>query len=159
MPNEELIYRITRSIYERLGSSADESAVEQLVTDIYRTIEPSLQRNGAAPSSTSSPSGMSVSEAAPPEGSADRLVISVFGRDHPGIVAGASQILADAGCSIVDINQTVVQGKFAMVIIANTSGARLSVIELKEHLRSEGKKLGVHIYAQREDLFNAMHRI
>jgi ACT domain-containing protein len=79
--------------------------------------------------------------------------------DHPGIVAGVAQILAEAGCGIVDINQTVVQGKFAMVIIANTSGARLSVAELKDHLRAEGEKLGVHIYAQREDLFNAMHRI
>lgn len=158
MANEELIYRITRAIYERLGSSADETVVEQLVTDIYRTIEPSLQRNGAARSSGSSSSGVLFGETTP-EGSTDRLVISVFGRDHPGIVAGVSQILAEAGCSIVDINQTVVQGKFAMVIIANTSGARLSVIELKEHLRSEGEKLGVHIYAQREDLFNAMHRI
>ena len=35
MANEELIYRITRAIYERLGTSADEAAVEQLVTDIY----------------------------------------------------------------------------------------------------------------------------
>ena len=49
----------------------------------------------------------------------------VLGR-HPGIVAGVSQILADAGCSIVDINQTVVQGKFAMVIIANTSRSQAS---------------------------------
>jgi ACT domain-containing protein len=159
MANEELIYRITRAIYERLGSSAGETAVEQLVTDIYRAIEPSLAGNGAAPSFSSSSSGRSFGEAATREGSADRLVISVFGRDHLGIVAGVSQILAEAGCSIVDINQTVVQGKFAMVIIANTSGARLSVIELKEHLRSEGEKLGVHIYAQREDLFNAMHRV
>lgn len=154
MPNEELIYRITRAIYERLGSSADESAVEQLVTDIYRVVEPALAKNGAAPTSISNSPGTSFGE-----GSSDRLVISVFGMDHPGIVAGVSQILAEAGCSIVDINQTVVQGKFAMVIIANTSRAKLSVTELKERFRSEGEKLGVHIYAQREDLFNAMHRI
>jgi ACT domain-containing protein len=158
MANEELIYRITRAIYERLGSSADESAVEHLVTDIYRIIEPALAGNGAAPNSISS-SGTSFGEAGHREGSADRLVISVFGMDHPGIVAGVSQILADASCSIVDINQTVVQEKFAMVIIANTSRAQLSVTELKERFRSEGEKLGVHIYAQREDLFNAMHRI
>ena len=93
------------------------------------------------------------------EGSAARMVISVFGLDHPGIVAGVSQILADASCSIVDINQTVVQGKFAMVIIADTTRARESTAELKDRLRSEGEKLGVRIYAQREDLFNAMHRI
>jgi ACT domain-containing protein len=160
MANEELIYRITRAIYDRLGSSADEGTVEQLVTDIFRSVEPSLAKNGASSTRMSSPaSPKSFGDAAPGEGSADRLVISVFGMDHPGIVAGVSQILAEAGCSIVDINQTVVQGKFAMVIIANTSRAQLSVTELKERFRSEGETLGVHIYAQREDLFNAMHRI
>ena len=156
MANEELIYRITRAIYERLGPVADESAVEQLVTDIYQTVEPALAQNGA---SSTSMSRSGLGETATREGSSDRLVISVFGMDHPGIVAGAAQILAEAGCSIVDINQTVVQGKFAMVIIANTARSRLSVTELKDRLRSEGEKLGVHIYAQREDLFNAMHRI
>ena len=157
MANEELIYRITRAIYERLGTSADEATVEQLVTDIYQTVEPSLSRNGgAAPTSLSV--GSSFGETSP-EGSADRLIVSVFGIDHPGIVAGVSQILAEADCSIVDINQTVVQGKFAMVIIANTARSQSSATELKERFRSEGGKLGVHIYAQREDLFNAMHRI
>ena len=158
MANEELIYRITRAIYERLGSSADESAVEQLVTDIYQTVAPALAKNGTASTSISS-SGSSFGESAAREGSSDRLIISVFGVDHPGIVAGVAQILSEAGCSIVDINQTVVQGKFAMVIIANTSRSQLSVTELKDRLRSEGEKLGAHIYAQREDLFNAMHRI
>jgi len=157
--NEELIYRITRAIYDRLGASVEENAVEQLVTDIYRTIEPELGRNGASASQSFASGRPTSSETPAVEGSADRLVISVFGVDHPGIVAGVSQILADAGCSIVDINQTVVQGKFAMVIIARTSGARASATELKEQFRIEGEKLGVRIYAQREDLFNAMHRI
>src|SRR5713101_9788289 len=152
MANEELIYRITRAIYERLGTSADEAAVEHLVTDIYQTVEPALSKNGGAAASTFTSVGASFGEAAR-EGSADRLIISVFGIDHPGIVAGVSQILADAGCSIVDINQTVVQGKFAMVIIANTSRALLSVTDLKDRFCAEGEKLGVHIYAQREDLF------
>src|SRR6266481_4499052 len=156
MANEELIYRITRAIYHRLGSAADESAVEQLVTDIFQTVEPALAKNGAGSASISN-SGLG--ETATREGASDRLVISVFGMDHPGSVAGAAQILAEAGCSIVDINQTVVQGKFAMVIIANTSRSRASATELKDRFRAEGEKLGVRIYAQREDLFNAMHRI
>jgi len=156
MPNEELIYRITRAVYDRLGSTTDENTVEQLVTDIYRQVEPELRNgSGSASSFPTSASGSGVSR----EGSADRLIVSVFGVDHPGIVAGVSQILADAGCSIVDINQTVVQGKFAMVIIANTSRAKMSAAELKERFRVEGEKLGVRIYAQREDLFNAMHRV
>ena len=148
MANEDLIYRITRAVYERLGAGADEQMVEQLVTDIYREVNSS----GAAVSSSASPSGAT-------EGSAARLIISVFGLDHPGIVAGVSQILAEASCSIIDINQTVVQGKFAMVIIADASRARESTAELKDRLRLAGEQLGVRIYAQREDLFNAMHRV
>jgi ACT domain-containing protein len=158
MANEDLIYRLTKAVYSRLGPAADEQTVEQLVTEVYREVEPLLGTNGSAYSSLAS---SSVGGAVPPpqEGSSDRMIISVFGVDHPGIVAGVSQILAAAGCSIVDINQTVVQGKFAMVIIANTSRARESATELIARLRREGEKLGVRIYAQREDLFNAMHRI
>jgi len=159
MANEELIYRITRAVYDRLGGGVQEQEVEQLVTDIYREVEPFLGTNGAKYTASQS---LPTTGSIPPqsrEGSSDRMVISVFGVDHPGIVAAVSQILAAADCSIVDINQTVVQGKFAMVIIADTARARETATQLKERLRMEGEKLGVRIYAQREDLFNAMHRI
>ena len=154
MANEDLIYRITRAVYDRLGSTVDDTTVEQLVTDIYNQVRTAT----TVPNSTPMNDG-SAAQLGTAEGSSDRMVISVFGLDHPGIVAGVSQILAEASCSIIDINQTVVQGKFAMVIIADTSRARESTAELKDRLRLEGEKLGVRIYAQREDLFNAMHRI
>ncbi|MGA9996685.1 MAG: ACT domain-containing protein [Pyrinomonadaceae bacterium] len=162
MANEELIYRITRAVYGRLGAGADEQMVEQLVTDVYRAIEPVVETDGAG--SSSSRGGATTATTAREreahaEGSAERLIISVFGVDHPGIVAGVSQVLAEADCSIVDINQTVVQGKFAMIIIANISRARESATALKDRFRKEGERLHVRIYAQREDLFNAMHRI
>jgi predicted amino acid-binding ACT domain protein len=158
MANEELIYRITRAVYDRLGTSTDETTVEHLVTDIYKTIEPALEKNGRV-ALTSAPPSVSSASAAAGEGSSTRLIISVFGVDHPGIVAGVAEILSEAQCSIVDINQTVVQRKFAMVIIADASRAQTSITDLKDRLRREGEQLGVHIYAQREDLFNAMHRI
>jgi ACT domain-containing protein len=147
MANEELIYRITRAVYGRLGAEADERTVEALVMDVYRAIEPALGVGDGGGSKSGA------------EGRADRLIVSVFGTDHPGIVAAVSQILAEARCSIIDINQTVVQSKFAMVIVADISRAGESVAALKDRFRSEGERLGVHIYAQREDLFNAMHRI
>lgn len=146
MADQELIYKITRAVYGRLGTQADERMVEALVMDIYRAVEPALgegRRGGQGGA----------------EGRADRLIVSVFGTDHPGIVAAVSQILAEARCTIIDINQTVVQGKFAMVIVADISRAGESVAALKDRFRGEGDRLGVHIYAQREDLFNAMHRI
>ncbi|HEX8888396.1 MAG TPA: ACT domain-containing protein [Pyrinomonadaceae bacterium] len=158
MANEELIYRITRAVYGRLGAGTDERVVEQLVMDVYRAIEPVVE-NGSTEKSADSSSTNAREREARDAGSADRLIISVFGVDHPGIVAGVSQVLAEAECSIIDINQTVVQGKFAMIIIANMSRAKESASALKERFRKEGERLGVRIYAQREDLFNAMHRI
>ena len=156
MANEELIYRITRAVYGRLGAGADEQVVEQLVTDVYRAIEPVVANGGGTGE------GVATSERereAREAGSAERLIVSVFGVDHPGIVAGVSEVLAEAGCSIIDINQTVVRSKFAMIIIADMSRAKETASALKERFRAAGERLGVRIYAQREDLFNAMHRI
>ena len=163
MANEELIYRITRAVYGRLGAQADERTVENLVTDIYRAIEPVLETQGSAAAGGSTAErgarrGLTA-HGGEAEGSSNRLIVSVFGVDHPGIVAGVAQILAESGCSIADINQTVVQGKFAMVIIADSTNSDAPVSTLKERFRAAGDKLGVRIYAQREDLFNAMHRI
>ncbi len=149
MADEELIYRITRAVYGRLGEGADEREVEALVTDVYKAVAPFVGSEGAGGDAGRGGGG----------GSAERLVVSVFGVDHPGIVAAVAQILAEAGCSIIDINQTVVQGKFAMVIVADISRAAETAAALKERFRREGERLGVRIYAQREDLFNAMHRI
>jgi ACT domain-containing protein len=149
MANEELIYRITRAVYGRLGAQADERTVEALVMDVYRAVEPAL----GAVESRGAGGGRG------DEGRSDRLIVSVFGVDHPGIVAAVSQVLAEARCSIIDINQTVVQGKFAMVIVADITQAAETAAALKERFRREGERLGVRIYAQREDLFNAMHRI
>jgi len=93
MANEELIYRITRAVYGRLGAGSDEQAVEQLVTEVYREIEPFLGNNGKS-------ALLEEARLAPGEsrgaGSSRRMIISVFGLDHPGIVAGVAQILAEA---------------------------------------------------------------
>lgn len=155
MANEELIYRITRAVYGRLGQNASEKEVEALVMDVFRAVQPDLGRHdgstGATPARSTSPGT--------DPGSAQRLIVSVFGVDHPGIVAGVANALAELDCSIIDINQTVVQGKFAMVIIADMSRAKDSAATLKDRFRAEGERLGVRIYAQREDLFNAMHRL
>jgi hypothetical protein len=47
MANEELIYRLTRTVYERLGN-VDENTVEQLVTDIYREFQAAGVVNGSS---------------------------------------------------------------------------------------------------------------
>ena len=64
MANEDLIYRITRAVYERLGPGADEQMVDQLVTDLYREVGQSNSTQASAADQT---------------GSSARMIISVFG--------------------------------------------------------------------------------
>ena len=144
MANKELLYKITAAVYAEFGD-ADEQKVERMVTGIYRAIEPFIAGNGRP--------------GALPPGAQNRLVISVFGLDHAGIVSEVSNVLAEFGCSIVDINQTLVGDKFAMVIVANMNDMTDKITALKERFKETGDRLGVKIYAQREDLFNSMHRI
>lgn len=144
MANRELLHKITSAVYAEFGD-ADEQKVERMVTGIYRAVEPYISLgNGAA--GASSPNGQ------------NRIVISVFGLDHAGIVSEVANVLAEAGCSILDINQTLVGDKFAMVIVANMNSAG-SITTLKERFKVAGERLGVNIFVQREDLFNSMHRI
>ncbi len=148
MSTETLIYDITRAVYRRLGENASPALVEDLVTDVYRALQPALQAHAVTPSPVeSAPSNQT------------RAVISVFGNDGIGIAATILNVLAETRCSLVDIDQTILRGKFAMVLIADTTSADLSITALREKLEKVGEKLDVKIYVQREDLFHAMHRV
>ena len=148
MTEEQIIYEITKAVFSRLGTSVQRATVEDLVADVYRAVRPAISAASEAPASYSDD-----------RGSMDRIIMSVFGLVRPGIVLAVSSVLADADCSIVDINQTVVGGKFAMVLVADSRRSTTGVAELKDRFREAGQRLGVNIYAQREDLFIAMHRV
>jgi ACT domain-containing protein len=148
--SEEAIYQITRAVYQRLGESADRKLVESLVSDIFTALRPAFITAEPLPQQPS---------AFEPTPTAQRFIISVFGVDRPGIVAAVATLLGEANCSIVDMNQTVVQGKFAMIMIIDAARATRDMGQLREIFRATGARLGVRIYLQREDIFHAMHRV
>ena len=88
-----------------------------------------------------------------------RVVVTVIGRDRVGIIAGVSGVLAEAGVNIVDISQTLMQDLFTMIMMVDIGGARIGFDELQSRLAVKGEELGMHIQAQREDVFSYMHRI
>ena len=88
-----------------------------------------------------------------------KAVVSVIGKDSVGIIAKVSAGCAECGANILDISQTVLNEYFTMIMLVDTSAADLPFAELVDVLKAEGETLGVDIRAQREDIFNAMHRI
>ncbi len=88
-----------------------------------------------------------------------RAVISVIGKDRVGIIAGVTRILAEANVNILDINQTIMQEIFTMVMLVDISRANAPFTRLSEELKGLGANLGLSIQIQHEDIFNSMHRI
>jgi ACT domain-containing protein len=83
----------------------------------------------------------------------------VIGKDRVGIIAGVTRILAEANVNILDINQTIMQEIFTMVMLVNISQANAPFTSLSEDLKDLGVELGLSIQIQHEDIFNSMHRI
>jgi ACT domain-containing protein len=88
-----------------------------------------------------------------------KAIVTVIGRDRVGIIADVCSLLAAHGVNVLDISQTVLQSYFTMIMLTDVSGCDLSFKELAGTLHDAGKTLGLEIRAQREDIFNAMHRI
>lgn len=88
-----------------------------------------------------------------------KAILSVIAKDQIGIIARISALLAENRINIMDISQTVLQDYFTMIMLVDTEECPLRFTELSELLKTEGEKNGLDIHIQREDIFNAMHRI
>lgn len=88
-----------------------------------------------------------------------KAVLTVMGIDKTGIIAKTSGLLYENDINILDINQTIMQNIFTMVMLVDVSSAKLDFDELSDKLNELGKELGVEIRIQHEDIFNSMHRI
>ena len=88
-----------------------------------------------------------------------RAIVSVVGKDQVGIIANVCSLLSSHQVNVLDISQTVLQDYFTMIMVVDTSACSMDFAALVTELEQEGSKLGLTIHAQREDIFNAMHRI
>ena len=88
-----------------------------------------------------------------------KAIVTVVGKDRVGIIAQVSTQLANYKINILDISQTVMQGYFTMMMVVDTEAAELSLADLAVALEEKGKEMGMSIRLQREDIFDAMHRV
>ncbi len=88
-----------------------------------------------------------------------KAIISVIGKDCVGIIYRVSAVLAEHNVNILDISQTILNDMFTMMMITDIQNMNIAYDELSSRLAEEGKKIGVEIRIQLEDIFEAMHRI
>ncbi len=88
-----------------------------------------------------------------------KAIVTVVGKDQVGIIAAVCIKLAEYQVNVLDISQTVMQGYFTMMMVVDVSGCSIPLAELCGTMEDMGKEKGLSIRVQREDIFEAMHRI
>ena len=69
--------------------------------------------------------------------SSSRIVITVLGKNRPGIVAGVTRVLGEANVDIRDITQSIIEDIFTMTMLADTAESKLDFAELQKALAKE----------------------
>ena len=88
-----------------------------------------------------------------------KAIVTVVGKDRVGIIANVCTALANYNVNVLDINQTVMQGYFTMMMATDVSACNIPLADLVTEMAGIGEEMGLSIRVQREDIFQAMHRI
>ena len=88
-----------------------------------------------------------------------KAIVTVVGKDRVGIIAGVCTALANFNINVLDISQTVMQGYFTMMMATDVSASTVPMAQLCQEMDAKGQEMGLSIRVQREDIFEAMHRV
>ena len=88
-----------------------------------------------------------------------KAIVTVIGKDQVGIIANVCGLLAKNNVNILDISQTILNEHFTMIMLVDLSASQVPFNELSAALTESGEKTALAIHMQREDIFEAMHRI
>ncbi|MCL2014643.1 MAG: ACT domain-containing protein [Defluviitaleaceae bacterium] len=86
-------------------------------------------------------------------------IIAVIGQDKKGILAQISTICAENNANITDVNQTVMQKYFAMILLADISAITCNFTDFSQKIQAAGKNMGMKVHVMHEDIFTSMHKI
>ena len=88
-----------------------------------------------------------------------KALVSVTGKDKPGIIAKVSTALFEMNINVLEISQTILDGYFTMIMIVDMTAAEVGFSDVAQRLNALGETMGEVINIQRTDVFDAMHRI
>ncbi|MDL2258584.1 ACT domain-containing protein [Eubacteriales bacterium OttesenSCG-928-K08] len=90
----------------------------------------------------------------------NKAVLTVLAKDRVGIIALVSTRLSQLDVNILDITQTVMdEDVFVMLMLVDINLSKASFHDVQENLRKLGEENGISIRLQREEIFDAMHKI
>ena len=139
--SEDDIRKITLKAIQELGQNATPDAVKQVV-------EKSVQNLGGE-----------LSVLPQSDLSTGKIILTSFGINHPGIIAGITKKLSDFKVDIKDLSQKILDEFYTMIMIIDITSSPKDLKELQEEMAKCSEELQVKIFLQHEDVFRYMHRI
>ena len=137
---EEEVRKITFEAISELGDKATPEAVKELVRRRVESMGGDFKFEKGDVSS-------------------GRVILTSFGLNHPGIVAGVTKALGDSNCDIQDLSQKILGDFFTMIMVVDISASQKDLKEIQEEMNKIAELLKIKIYLQHEDVFRYMHRI
>jgi ACT domain-containing protein len=144
--NELEIRKLAQEAVKQLGSAANAETVEQVVKSALQRMEVRTEEP------------VSVTQAAKPK-NGTRVIITAFGKNHVGILAGLTEVLARHHCDILDLSQKLLHEFFTIMLLVDISETKVEFEKVKEAVVARGEELDLKVIVQHEEIFNAMHRV
>ena len=88
-----------------------------------------------------------------------KAILTVIGKDKVGIIAGISNKLSKLKINILDVNQTILDGYFTMIMMLDLKECTEEFVNVQSILSKEASVLGVEVKIQREEIFKSMHTL
>ena len=88
-----------------------------------------------------------------------KAILTVIGKDKLGIIAGISNKLSKLKINILDVNQTILDGYFTMMMMLDLKECTEEFVNVQSILSKEASVLGVEVKIQREEIFKSMHTL
>jgi len=73
----------------------------------------------------------------------NHVMVTVTGKDRPGIIAQTTCLLFKNGCNLEDVTMTILEGEFAMMLVASCDPAKMA--KLSEVFQKFSKKQNLSI--------------
>lgn len=88
-----------------------------------------------------------------------KIILTVTGLDHEGIIAGVTTKLAERKVNVENVSQTLMQGYFTMILQGSFDEKQQSITELQSAMKPVEEEQRVQIRIQSDAIFQAMHTL
>jgi len=148
--SEQVVRRLAQEAIRQLGNAASPEAVEEVVKQAVNRL--------AEEEETAEPAPAPEPQQAPRQ-ARNRIIITAFGKNKPGILAGLTTVLAGCNCDILDLSQKILQDFFTVMLLVDISTAQTDFENVKNDIVLKGEELDLKVIVQHEEIFNTMHRV